>query len=80
MGLHPLQDYKERRCQDQRKNMEELVAILQESTGAVPPLLNFADDFDLAKHTARLTNLLEVLHLSKFLCKSSHNQLTMALL
>jgi hypothetical protein len=32
MGLHPLQDYKERRCQDQQKNMEELVHFLQEYT------------------------------------------------
>jgi hypothetical protein len=53
MGLHPLQDCKERRCHDQRRNKEELVHFLQESTGAVHPLLNFADDFDLADHTAK---------------------------
>jgi hypothetical protein len=35
MGLHPLQDYKERLCQDQQNNMEELVAFVQESTGAL---------------------------------------------
>jgi hypothetical protein len=55
MGLHPLQDYKERRCQEQRKNMEELVSFLQESTGAVHPLLNFAVHFDLAITRQRLT-------------------------
>jgi hypothetical protein len=32
MGLHPLQDYKERSCQDQYKKVEELVAFLQEPT------------------------------------------------
>ena len=55
MGLHPLQDCKERRCHDQRRNKEELVSFLQESTGAVHPLLNFAVHFDLAITWQRLT-------------------------
>jgi hypothetical protein len=32
MGLHWLQDYKERRCHDQGRNIEELVSFLQEPT------------------------------------------------
>jgi hypothetical protein len=32
-----LQDYKERRCQDQQKNMEELVHFLQEYTWGLHP-------------------------------------------
>jgi hypothetical protein len=59
MGLHPLQDYKERRCQDQPKNMEELVHFLQESTGAC-----ILFEFLLILHTPCKCsqNLLEVLH------------------
>jgi hypothetical protein len=34
------------------KEHEELVHFLQESMRAMHPLLNFADDFDLADHTA----------------------------
>jgi hypothetical protein len=39
--------------------------------GGVHPLLNFAVRFDLANHMEMLTNLLEVLHLSKFMADST---------
>jgi hypothetical protein len=41
MGLHPLQDCKERRGLERNKNitkLEELVHFLQESTGVMHPL------------------------------------------
>jgi hypothetical protein len=34
-GIASVADYKERLCQDQQNNMEELVAFVQESTGAL---------------------------------------------
>jgi hypothetical protein len=62
---HRLQDCKDRRCQEQRKKLEELVHFLQESTGACI-LFGFANIFELCKSHRKLAhNLLEVLHLSK---------------
>jgi hypothetical protein len=66
MGLHLLQDSKERRCQHQRKKMEELVAFLQESTRAVHPLAILRTFWSLQiTRSICSQNLLEVLHLSK---------------
>jgi hypothetical protein len=51
--------------------IKKLVHLLQESTGAVHPLSNFANDFRSCKSDRNAHNLLEVLHLSKFMANSS---------
>jgi hypothetical protein len=60
MGLHPLQDDNERRCQDQPKNMEELVHFLQDFMR--PCILCWISILFCCCNVANLlTNLLEVL-------------------
>jgi hypothetical protein len=64
-----LQDCKERRGLERNENikkLEELVHFLQESTGACI-LFEFANDFELCKSHGKAHNLLEVLHLLKFM-------------
>jgi hypothetical protein len=65
MGLHPLQDYKERRCQDQPKNMRNWYIFYRILRGACI-LFEFANDLILQITRQGSQNLLEVLLLCKY--------------
>jgi hypothetical protein len=66
MGLHPLQDYKERRCQDQQKNMRNWYIFYRILRGACI-LFEFAIDLILQNTWQISSQSTGMLHLSKFM-------------
>jgi hypothetical protein len=64
MELYPLQDCKERRCQEKRKNMEKWYIFYRNLRPACI-LSRLCNVCDPANHTVNAHNILEVLHHSK---------------